>query len=383
MDLSDIINDIPQYQITPGKKKFGGVQTECLMVQCAQDDAPYLKALLSNIYANEKEIDRGMFVPSGIHLIENPSVLVNLLRRNNKFLQEVTGVAIFGMKEEALDTNIVLESGEQMDLNDFLGKWFTSAISLEKTNKTETEGKWFIIARKNKLDDVYNFISNTMKEIYTRFVPEEDKYDDFPCPRRAAAPKANTTVGSYASVLKAYSGNPQGDEQNETQYNTAPSRPKKRQAVQLLFDSETNFPAMEKKAKNSETSQETSQTNTPTSAMTDSDVDRKLAEMEARIQNQFKQLQETQATQMEKLMDSFQQNTQQMQNNMKTMMVNFQEMLNTMRTGTQATGTHATGNENKSPSVGFKLGEPNGNQNNSTITSTTRVENSSSDGNGN
>jgi hypothetical protein len=66
---------IPKFNLHSGKRAFGAeasrVETVCIIIECAAADAKYLKALLSSIYSNQ-ECNRGMFVPSGIHLMESP-----------------------------------------------------------------------------------------------------------------------------------------------------------------------------------------------------------------------------------------------------------------------------------------------------------------------
>eukprot|EP00978_Attheya_sp_CCMP212_P009617 scaffold22813_cov31-Attheya_sp.AAC.1 len=62
-----------------------------------------------------------MFVPAaGIHLIESPAVLCSLLRRHNKYLQQTTAVPIFGLKVEAFDAVAKLDSGETMDISEYI-----------------------------------------------------------------------------------------------------------------------------------------------------------------------------------------------------------------------------------------------------------------------
>eukprot|EP00978_Attheya_sp_CCMP212_P010578 scaffold25720_cov61-Attheya_sp.AAC.2 len=174
-----------------------------------------------------------MFVPTGIHQIESPAVLYSLLRRHNKYLQTTTAVSIFGIKEDALDSPVTLESGEILDLKEFLLTYVPGLAGIEETNKSESEGKWFFMVKKAKITAVTNFLHKHLKEICKQFVNEEDLFPDFPCPRRApaATPRAphpvSTTVGTYTSVLGAYSSNPQedGDVSEDTQFNRAPERP--------------------------------------------------------------------------------------------------------------------------------------------------------------
>jgi hypothetical protein len=102
---------VPEFYLQAGKRAFGGVETYCLNVQCSEDDAPYLKSLLSSVY-EKGEFERGKFIPAGIHLIESPGVLTSLLRKHNQYLKETAGIPIFGVTPEAFDTTLTTKSGD-------------------------------------------------------------------------------------------------------------------------------------------------------------------------------------------------------------------------------------------------------------------------------
>eukprot|EP00978_Attheya_sp_CCMP212_P012457 scaffold31093_cov80-Attheya_sp.AAC.4 len=114
--LEGMHSPIPDFHLQSGRCAFGTgdsrVETDCIIVQSATDNATYLKALLASVY-EKQEFNKGMFVPTGIHLIESPAVLCSLvLRHHNKYLQATTAVSIFGIKEDALDSPVTLDSGE-------------------------------------------------------------------------------------------------------------------------------------------------------------------------------------------------------------------------------------------------------------------------------
>jgi hypothetical protein len=323
-------NTIPTFHIHSGKRAFGAetsrVETLCLIIQCAEVDAQYIKALLSSVYANG-EYNKGMFVPSGMHLIEGPAVLCNLLRRHNKYLASVTAVPIFGLKASAMDTTVILDSAEQLDMSHFLKQYITFVETIERTNKTDSEGKWFFLCKKTKVEEVHNFIDTTLKELYSRFVKPEDLIQGFSHPRRNPPPTSNRPaaskiVGTYASVLRKYSSNPQDDEvtsDDNAQYNQAPDRPRKRQAVQLLFDSK-NFPAISGASPTQATPSTVTQAPVPTNNQ--SDIDQKLASIENKLQTQITNLQAQQDAQMKTILTKFEENVQTMMASMNTMMEN-------------------------------------------------------------
>jgi hypothetical protein len=327
-------NPIPDFHLQSGRRAFGAgdsrVETDCLIVQSAAEDATYLKALLASVYENQ-EFNKGMFIPTGIHLIESPAVLCSLLRRHNKYLQAITAISIFGLKEEALDSPVTLDSGEVLDLKEFLLKYVPGLAGIEETNKSESEGKWFFMVKKAHLTKVTNFLDKHLKEVYEQFVNEEDLFPDFPYPRRAPAATSraphpvSTTVGTYASVLRAYSSNPQedGDTSEDNQFNRAPERPRKRQAVQLVFDN-SQFPKIQETAATSVPTTSTITTATPAAV----NVDQKLADMEQRLQLQINSMQAAQDAQMKTILEKFEENVKTIVSSMESMMKNVHQMAN-------------------------------------------------------
>ena len=327
---------IPKFNIHSGKRSFGTdasrVETVCLIIECAATDAKYLKALLSSVYVNQ-EYKRGMFVPSGMHLMESPQVLCNLLRRHNKYLKTTSAVPIFGLNEDALQTNIILENGDELDMEDFISQYVPEIESIERTNKTKANGKWFLVCRQTKTQHVYNFVDETLPDMYKRFVAADDLHPGFACPTRIP-PQTTTTrnkappkiVGSYAAVLRAYSVNPQEDDNtadNNTEFNKAPERPRKRQAVQLTFDN-NEFPLIP--GTNTSATQATPSTVTQLVPTQTNDFEQKLIDIEKRLQQQITTIHENQVSQMTQVLSQFDAGLRDMANNMNLMMVNVSKL---------------------------------------------------------
>jgi hypothetical protein len=89
-------------------------------------------------------------------------------------------------------------------------------------------------------------------------------------------------VGTYALILREYSSNPQEDDNaadNNANYNKAPERPRKRQAVQLLFDNK-EFPVIPVSTTPTQATQVTPSTVTQVAHTQISDFDAKLNAIE-------------------------------------------------------------------------------------------------------
>ena len=175
-------------------------------------------------------------------------------------------------------------------------------------------------------------IDGPLKDIFDKYVPIEDKYDKYPHPVRnikrvATAPKTSTTIGSYAQVLRAY-GNPQtGENTSVTQFDTAPARPRKRQAVQFVFE-ETDFPATSTSPSNvppptvtqASTQETTLTTMTSLAAHSTVNWDQKLAEMNNNIQKQIDAMQTKQNAKIDEMQTKQNETMKNLQNEQDTKM---------------------------------------------------------------
>eukprot|EP00978_Attheya_sp_CCMP212_P016815 scaffold44420_cov34-Attheya_sp.AAC.1 len=327
---------VPEFYLHTGQRSFGGgenrVQTDCLIIQCAESDAQYMKALLSSIYENINDK-----FAQGISVQPTPST-------QQIPVQQTTAIPIFGLKVEAFDAVVTLDSGEVMDISEYISRFLPCIEKFEQTNKTESEGKWFILTKKTQVNGVYEFIDKTFKRLFEQFVSPDDLFPRTPYPSRATQAttvRASPTVGTYAAaaVLRAYS-NPQDDGDTEdaanVQFNQAPERPRKRQATKLHFDNST-FPAMEEN-NNQANKQQASSVTTATSLTNHSQAlnnnfDQKLAELEARLQAQITNIRKTQATQMSTILQHFENhvktNNETNEANMKTNAENLKNILDT------------------------------------------------------
>eukprot|EP00978_Attheya_sp_CCMP212_P020821 scaffold60127_cov55-Attheya_sp.AAC.5 len=85
----------PYFRLTSRKRNFGGVLTNVILVECAKEDALFVKYVVTKIYQNPKFDMRGHFVPSGIHLIEDPKLYTALLKKQNQYLNNLSVVTIY------------------------------------------------------------------------------------------------------------------------------------------------------------------------------------------------------------------------------------------------------------------------------------------------
>eukprot|EP00957_Ditylum_brightwellii_P118587 9043950-Ditylum_brightwellii.AAC.1 len=93
-------NLLPKFVMYTCSKKWGPhhdrVEVYIVKVQCAAEDAPYMKTLL--LAASEQQlITIGSFVPQGLFCIRGKGTCKYHLRAHNKYVSTTTSVVIVGM----------------------------------------------------------------------------------------------------------------------------------------------------------------------------------------------------------------------------------------------------------------------------------------------
>ena len=227
---------LPKFHVYTSTRKFGQVAAEVLKVDCAEKDALYLKKLLSTM-GEQGTFSRGQFIPTGLHLIAGPSVVVNLLRNQNSYMDTITAVAVEGITQEAmLAPRYDLPNGAKGTLMQRIKFDVNGIQSIEPTANTAEKGKWFVVVKKSHADAFHEYLDTTLQALLNQ---PEDLLEGFKGPRRAGAHKTVEILGSYADMLKKSVLPTNGHRSN--QFDQPKARPTKRAMKDINFtqDSET------------------------------------------------------------------------------------------------------------------------------------------------
>ena len=94
-NLTDTLNEkyVPMFHIENSVRKWGGVQVEVIKIVCQEDDTEYMKHLFS-LASLQQKIEKGLFIPTGIQLMETKEVLTSLLVEHKEFTDTVTSYQI-------------------------------------------------------------------------------------------------------------------------------------------------------------------------------------------------------------------------------------------------------------------------------------------------
>jgi hypothetical protein len=387
-DNAEGIHPVPYFRLTSGKRNFGGVSTNVLLVECAKQDARFVKYVLTQIYENPKFDTRGFFVPSGIHLIGGPKLYTALLKKQNQYLNNLAVVTVYGIPIDTLESPIKVE-GFEGSLGDYMNHAAEEIIeSMEITGQTAETGKWFILCTKTSLPAVQEFFDVNIKEIFINQIPQTEKLEEYPHPTRflgstrgKATSRTVDTVGkAYAAVLQGIVSNPQeeAEDTNDPNNKAPPLRPNKRQHTTLSYEDTESFPPLPAKRaqadksndhgkKNNNTAEQAKQNNTQEQAAkqtTDlSEFSKKLAAMNTRLQGQMDTMKTDHAGQMDEMLTSFESRFNDMQermenshNDLRDLILTIQKTMHTMMDNTTGTtrGTSATSENISTISGGSK-----------------------------
>ena len=152
----------PTFHLETTLRKWGDIKVEVISIHCSQEDAQYLKCLL--VEAGSQDLfPKGIFVPTGIHLIEGKEVLRELLQEQVAFLQSVTSIQIAGISiDEMYYTEEQGENIEQFLLT------CPGVKEIEQTHLTGLRGQWNIVAYKDKVHEIGQFIKTHVSRIYSK-----------------------------------------------------------------------------------------------------------------------------------------------------------------------------------------------------------------------
>ena len=151
---------VPKFHLETSTRKWGGIQVEVMSLHCDSDDAKYFKYLMAAADEQDK-IVKGLFIPTGIHLIEGRDLMINVLEEQRVFLDTVTSFQLSGISYE--------EMRQVTESNDSTYKLLLrcdGVVAVEPTYQTMTRGTWLVVVESNKVNVLSEYIKTHMRQIY-------------------------------------------------------------------------------------------------------------------------------------------------------------------------------------------------------------------------
>ncbi len=193
---------VPKFHLETTVKKWGKVRVEVLSVYCSQEEAKYMKYLLSEA-SSQDLLTKGIYVPSGIHLMEGKEVLSNLLQEHQEYIDRVTNFQVGGISTQSMKYGA---AGNESIRTMLLQCEGVSAV--EPTYQTDSRGQWNIVVDKNSVRHLSDYIQKNLSSLYVNRKGQKSKLIESkqetqnPSYKLILVDQADSKVGSYAEVLK-------------------------------------------------------------------------------------------------------------------------------------------------------------------------------------
>ena len=133
---------VPNFTVEYSNKKWCEHKPEVLQINSAEEDAPYLKYLLSTASAMGI-IRKGLFIPTGIHLMQGKEVMTSILKDQEEYVKSTIGIPITGVTDDSIYQ--ISKEGKQSIHKTLMDTHLVKSI--ESTNQTNSTGKWIIITK--------------------------------------------------------------------------------------------------------------------------------------------------------------------------------------------------------------------------------------------
>ena len=193
---------VPKFHLETTLRKWGKTQADVVSVHCSSTDAKYMKYLLAEA-SSQGKLDKGVFVPSGIHLMEGKQVLTQIIQEQQNFIQDIESFQIGGISEDEMYSHSQgHETIEQILLNG------PGVQAVEPTYQTAYKGQWTLVVKGRQTRQLTEHIKLNITKIYKnktgqqlRLVTHQiEKY--IPGYKFALVEQMVSRVGTYAEVLR-------------------------------------------------------------------------------------------------------------------------------------------------------------------------------------
>ena len=153
---------IPSFHLEVSVKKWKDIEAEVLRINCAKEESETLKQLLSE--ASEKGfLQRGTFVPEGLHLIEGKEIVKNILVTHETLVQNTTGISLNGINSEEMTFH---KKEGYKSLVDTI-QAVEGIISLEKVPTKDYPGKWLLVVDRNRETEINKTLKKNLDSLYS------------------------------------------------------------------------------------------------------------------------------------------------------------------------------------------------------------------------
>jgi len=153
----------PKFYLESSVKKWRDIKAEVLRVNCAKVDSECLKLLLAAT-CEKGLLQRGTFVPEGLHLIEGKELVYTILQKHEQFTQSIIGVPLSGINYRDF---VNKQPDTEKNMRDLIQE-IKGVISVETLRDRTQIGRYIILLHKTMEEEVMKELGKMMESLYKR-----------------------------------------------------------------------------------------------------------------------------------------------------------------------------------------------------------------------
>ena len=201
LDNTDREIPVPRFHVENSTRKWGNIQVEVLSLYCTSNDAKYMKYLLAEA-SSQQTFTKGLYIPSGIHLMEGKETLTNILQEQVDFIHNTTSFQIEGISYADMKT----ANSSDGTIEEILLRG-PGVNAVEPTYQTSFRGQWQLVITPDRATQLIDYIKLKLPSIYKNKRGQQAKLvthqkdTNNGSYKIAIVGKTISRVGTYAEVL--------------------------------------------------------------------------------------------------------------------------------------------------------------------------------------
>jgi len=178
-----------------------------------------------------------------------------IIRDNNQYLKNVTGIPIYGLPSAALDIEITIRENDTSttQIRTKVRDYILNAEWCHGLEPTDSEGKYFIITFTQQLSEAREWLDDNLEGLFVNYIPQFGSFtpsDGYAFPKRGDKPKYSGQLGTYADKLRTlYPNTPQTEHHSVTKWNKSPLHKTRTNSPPTLVFSPEEYPILPRPSK--------------------------------------------------------------------------------------------------------------------------------------
>ena len=221
-----------------GEKKR---KTKVMAIHTSASAAPLITTMLSSIStAGRIEFvsrDRSNFITE----VESKALKVH-----KKMTSDLAAIAVYRMDTDVMTRERKLPDGSMISLKNYIIRK-TKAYTIERTNKTDLEGKFLIITKRENVNKTKNWVLRELPKYYRKYQSEEERNLNCIGPKLTYEEDCSPQTREWTDILhKRLAAEADSEEEEEA---PAPVKGEEKPDMEMMIDDDDKFIITNKKQK--------------------------------------------------------------------------------------------------------------------------------------